>query len=120
MSLHPPPSSATPKSQSQSRSRPRGSRHTSTNSVPYLPQGPEALLFPEGSVSEEAVELLHEFVHPSHNRGRDKRRADTEDTVVAEEDETPSEFDDEEDGEDEDGWDALKKRPWYKRPSPAW
>lgn len=34
--------------------------------VPLLPQGPEALIIPEGFIGEEAVELLHEFVHPHH------------------------------------------------------
>ncbi|EJD02383.1 MFS general substrate transporter [Fomitiporia mediterranea MF3/22] len=118
-----------PQSREHSRpgSRPRNSRHASTHTVPYLPQDPEALLLPEGSVTEETVELLHEFVHP-HSHRHDKRRADTDATIVAETipvdseqeefGETPSE-NDEDDIEGED-WDALKKRPWYRRPSPLW
>jgi len=95
----------------QSRSRPRSSRNTSTSSVPYLPQGPEALLYPEGAVSEEAVELLHEFVHPHHER------PDGEQTLVGEEDEVGP---DEEDIEGEEERKAMESRPWYRRPSPWW
>ncbi len=41
---------------------------------PYLPHGPDALLYPEGAVSEEAVELLHEFVQPKSREARRESR----------------------------------------------
>ncbi len=59
--------------QARSRSRPHSSRNSSRHSVPYLPHGPDALLYPEGAVSEEAVELLHEFVHPNHGGETESR-----------------------------------------------
>ncbi|KLO13488.1 MFS general substrate transporter [Schizopora paradoxa] len=95
-----------------SRSRPRSSRNTSTSSVLYLPQGPDALLYPEGAVSEEAVELLHDFVHPSH------QRPDGEQTLVGEDEEDGDGSEADSDEEEERG--ALASRPWYKRPSPWW
>ena len=107
----------------QSRSRPRHSRSTSASSVPYLPQGPEALIYPEGPISEEAVELLHECVHPGHRDKHKKDRAQTEDTLVWDDGEGagPDEgLTEEEVDEELEDWEAMQKRPWYRRPSPLW
>ncbi|KAI0362392.1 MFS general substrate transporter [Trametes cingulata] len=94
-------------------SRPRGSRHTTASSIALLPQGPDDLMVPGGSVGEEAAELLHEFVHPHHH--------ESEETLAEEggpsgasagenEEEEPFKVDRE--------W--RKKLPWWKRPSPWW
>jgi hypothetical protein len=111
-------------SRSRSKSQARPKRSAQHANVPYLPQGPESIVYAEGSVTEDTVELLHEFVHP-HPKGR---RAETEDTLI-EEDRAGTTFDDNgrgnEDGgnesdDDLEDWDALKERPWYRRPSPLW
>ncbi|KAH8116885.1 MFS general substrate transporter [Phellopilus nigrolimitatus] len=102
---------------SKSRSRQRRSHHASSSSVPYLSQGPDALLLPEGPVTEEAVELLHEFVHPRH---RDKHRADPDGTLVEETVESAEEESGGEDVGEEEDREALKLLPWYRRPSPLW
>ena len=99
----------------RSRSRPRSSRNSSVHSVPYLPQGGEELLLSDGGLSEETVELLQDFVNPHQH---DKRR-DAEETLVGESSlsggaDLPS------DDEELEDWEALKSRPWYKRPAPWW
>ena len=108
----------------RSRSRPRSSRNSSVNSVPYLPLGPEALIFPEGPVSEEAVELLQDFVHP-YRRGLGRERS-TGEAVVGRQEQDGREAQagspegqgsSNNDGEEDED---LKQRPWYKRASPWW
>ena len=84
------PSKSPTQPSSRSRLRSQNAHSEPESSVPYLSQGPDALLLPEGSLSEEAVELLHEFVHPHRH---DKRRAGTEDTIVAESTELPDQRD---------------------------
>lgn len=85
----------------------------------YLQQGPDKAILPESSLTEEAVELLHEFVHP-HEQGR---RMTSEATLAPPDDsDAPG---DEETGSDDDDdgledWNDLKSRPWYRRPSPLW
>ncbi|OCB86786.1 MFS general substrate transporter [Sanghuangporus baumii] len=108
---------------SRSHSRARDLRSAQACLVSYLQEGANEVLLPEASVSEGGVELLHEFVHPHR---RDKRRADTEATLVAGDldpeqqlFEASSDSDADEESDEED-WEALKKRPWYKRPSPYW
>ena len=118
-----------------------GSRQGSSSTVPpYLHQGPDAAVLLEGSLTEEAVELLHEFVHP-HRRGhaedeRRKRSMTSEATLAvaehesadfsaARDDEAPDPDGDDNDGNDAvdkdlEDWDDLKARPWYRRPSPLW
>ena len=108
---------------SRSRSPARDLRGVPAPSVSYLQEGVNDVLLPDAAISEEGVELLHEFVHPHR---RDKRRVDTEATLVAEDVdpggqlEAVSEYDSDEANDGEDDWDALKKRPWYRRPSPYW
>lgn len=69
-------------------------------------------------MSEETVELLHEFVVPPH---REPRRVDTEATAVEEEAEGEDDGDEE---PDDDGLaeelEANKQKPWYRRTSPWW
>ena len=81
----------------QDHSRPSASRAT-TSSNPYLPQ-PESLVLPEGAISEEAAELLNEFVH-GHG---------TEPTLASSADPAGS-----------DQIDKNARKPWWKRPSPLW
>ncbi|THG99442.1 hypothetical protein EW145_g7263 [Phellinidium pouzarii] len=81
---------------SRSRSRP----------PPYLSQGQDALLLPQDSITEEAVELLHEFVHPHH-----RNDIQVAEDLLLEEGSSP---------DDDEDWEAMQKRPWYKRPSPWW
>ncbi|KAH9945899.1 MFS general substrate transporter [Epithele typhae] len=96
--------------QSQPRSRPRPPHlsHSTTDSIGQLP-GPADLLNPSSSlVSEEQVELLHEFVHPHHG---------AEETLV-----NDAAFGEEQgfakDDGDENAW--MMQRPWWRRPSPYW
>ncbi|TDL24842.1 MFS general substrate transporter [Rickenella mellea] len=81
---------------------PKTHRSSSRSSEIYLPQGPEALIYPEGAVGEEATDLLGEFVHVHHSEA----------TLV------------EDDGENirkpTRGGDDFSERPWYKRPSAVW
>ncbi|KAJ3819974.1 major facilitator superfamily domain-containing protein [Lentinula raphanica] len=83
---------------SRSRSRlssstgPDLSRSTTTDNI----------LLPDGPVSEESVQLLHEFVHPHHDR---------EETLVG---------DDSTQDEEEEEREHTKRLPWWKRPSPLW
>lgn len=58
-------------------------------------------LLPDGPVSEETVQLIHELVHPHHDR---------EETLVNSED------------DDEETIELARRKslPWYKRPSPLW
>ncbi|KAI0647308.1 major facilitator superfamily domain-containing protein [Trametes meyenii] len=101
------------RSRSRPGSRPRGSRHTTTASIPLLPQGPEDLMVPGGEIGEETAELLHEFVHPHH---------DTEETLVGEEGPIGGAAEGVDPEEDNLKVDPLwrKKLPWWKRPSPWW
>lgn len=113
-----------PKSKSKSRSRPdsrpRASPNQSVSSVQYFPGGPEDLLLPDGVVSEDMAELLHEIVHPHRHE---------EETMVIEEEgllggEGGDDGDDEngegEGDEEEDHLVWLKNLPWWRRPSPWW
>jgi hypothetical protein len=84
-------------------------RATSQHSVPYLPNGPEELILPGGTVGEEAVDLLHDFVHPGHHHDADATMVDGD-----EEDELP------EDEVDARERAKLLDKPWWKRPSPWW
>ncbi|OSD08608.1 MFS general substrate transporter [Trametes coccinea BRFM310] len=94
---------------SRPSSRPRGSRNTTASSIQLLPQGPDDLMVPGGSIGEETAELLHEFVHPHH---------DSEETLA--EDGEPADGLDEEEEEYviDHAW--REKLPWWKRPSPWW
>ncbi|THU77812.1 MFS general substrate transporter [Dendrothele bispora CBS 962.96] len=76
--------------------------HGRTNSsTPPFPSGPENLILVDGAVSEEATELLHDFVHPHHHRAEETL---TEPEVGF----APSnEFE-------------ARLLPWWKRPSPWW
>ncbi|CAL1705198.1 unnamed protein product [Somion occarium] len=78
---------------SQSHSTPDVSRNNSG----FIP--PEAVVFPEGPISESTAEALHEFVHPHHH---------TDETLV------------EETIEEHDAEEQRKKLPWWRRPSPWW
>ncbi|KAF9819793.1 hypothetical protein IEO21_01884 [Rhodonia placenta] len=93
------------RSQSRRPSRPRTSRDPSLASIPYLPQGPEALINPDGQIGEDAVELLQEFVHP--------HRHESETTLV---EEVPEQDDHAPDSHAT--W--RQSLPWWKRPSPMW
>lgn len=76
-------------------------------------------------MSEEVVELLHEFVHPAH-RDKHKQRTQTEDTLVGNfeseggDDGHLGDLTEEEEAEEAEDWDAMQRRPWYRRPSPWW
>lgn len=62
----------------------------------------DELLLPDGPVSEQTVQLIHDLVHPHHER---------EETLV----------DSAEDDDEESIEIARRKRlPWWKRPSPIW
>lgn len=87
------------------------------------------MILPEGNVSEETVGLLHELIQ---RRDRSKARMRTEDTLVAGDvesqagvppkslTEVEAEEDEDEDPEEKEDWEAMQKRPWYKRPTPMW
>ncbi|KAK0210839.1 major facilitator superfamily domain-containing protein [Desarmillaria ectypa] len=83
---------------SQSRSRPRSLR-TTTTSMLTDPQG----LVSEGAVSERDAELLHEFVHPHHH--------EAEETLIG----GPSD-----DADLDQELNARALLPWWKRPSSIW
>lgn len=93
-------------SHSRSRSPKSTSRGHSLGPDPRQLPGPTDLALTEGAVSEEAAELLHEFVHPhQHHADQTLVAEDVVDTYLEEEDE------------------ELLRRPslpWYKRPSPLW
>ena len=89
---------------SRSRDIDRPGLSRSSSAARYLPQGAEGLL-PEGTISEEGLDLLQNFTHTGHVH---------EETLV-EEPPTPSaaeaiELDRKE----------MNARPWYRRPSPWW
>lgn len=71
------------------------------------------------------MELLHEFVHPAH-RDKHKQRTQTEDTLVSNfeseggDDGQLGDLTEEEEAEEAEDWDAMQRRPWYRRPSPWW
>lgn len=107
----------------RSRSRPGNSRNPSVNSVPYLPHVPNALTLAEGPVSQEAVGLLQDYVHP---RRRAVGQKPTEDTVANAEtapflggQSVGSDGGETEGGSDGQDWET-KQRPWYRRASPWW
>ena len=85
-----------------------------------MPENPEALVSIDGTVGEETVELLREFVHPHHHR-------DVEETLIEEgeglsdsrdiEDGPPGAGGDDSDKLEDDEWEG---KPWYRRPSPWW
>jgi hypothetical protein len=103
--------SRTRTAQSNSRSRPGlGRRATSQRSAPYLPNGPADLIFPSGVVGEEAADLLHDFVHPSHHHSPDA-------TLFEGEEEDNEEPEDEVDARERA---RMAERPWWRRPSPVW
>ncbi|PCH37836.1 MFS general substrate transporter [Wolfiporia cocos MD-104 SS10] len=99
-------------------SRQRGSRNPSLASLARVPEGPAALINPEGQLSNETAELLHEFVHP--------HRHESEDTLIQEEveevaEEGTPEFDGSSDGDNEEAAAAWRESlPWWRRPSPIW
>lgn len=94
-------------SRARTPSRQRNSRNSSrAASIAYLPQDPESLALPEGGISAEATELLHEFVHPHHEAGE-------RDRLLAVESPT-------DDDSDTASLEIRSKMPWHKRPSPAW
>ena len=109
-SLSPVPSRlASPASGTRTPSRPRNIRYSSRVSAASLPQDVESLALPEGAISAEATELLHEFVHPQHDA--QDRMFDTNPTLP----------DEEVDDSDEASLTEIRKSlPWYKRPSPTW
>lgn len=80
---------------------PSTSRPTTPTGPPYIGQ-PEELIVPDGPVSGQAAELLHEFVHPHHPAQA------TETTLVGEE------------GSEEEDLKRWASLPWWKRPSPWW
>lgn len=99
-----PPSDRTSKSVSaHSPARPGRPR------VPYHPQPSDIPINPDSPVSEQAAELIHEFIHPHHHS--------REDLLAAEEE------------RDEAGGDApaiakeleeMQGRVWWRRPSAIW
>ncbi|KAI9057904.1 MFS general substrate transporter [Trametes sanguinea] len=100
------PSRSSSRPGSRPGSRPRGSRNTTASSVQLLPQGPDDLMVPGGSIGEETAELLHEFVHPHH---------DSEETLA---EEGGSSDEEEQEYVIDHAW--REKLPWWKRPSPWW
>ncbi|KAL7283592.1 hypothetical protein ACG7TL_003027 [Trametes sanguinea] len=94
---------------SRPSSRPRGSRNTTASSIQLLPQGPDDLMVPGGSIGEETAELLHEFVHPHH---------DSEETLAEDGEPTDGLDEEEEEYVIDHAW--RQKLPWWKRPSPWW
>ncbi|KAJ3800064.1 major facilitator superfamily domain-containing protein [Lentinula aff. detonsa] len=62
------------------------------------------LLLPDGPVSEETAQLIHELVHPHHDR--EETLVDGDSAEEEEEEEEESEY--------------RKRLPWWKRPSPLW
>lgn len=110
-----------PVSRSTTRSRPHSVQRVSTSSITYLPHNADVL---ETNVSEETVGLLHDLV--SH-RNRSKARMRTDDTLVVSDAESqsggrsvPKTVQEEEEEEEEEDWEAMQKRPWYRRPTPLW
>lgn len=89
---------------SDSVSKSRSRSNASHRGHPYLATHPDDFILPEGSITEEQVGLLQEFVHP-HRHGRNT--VDSDATAINEEDEEDDELN-------------FKNRPWYKRPSPLW
>lgn len=104
LSLHqhaPPIMSPSDRSHSRtrtSRSRPRNSRDPSAASISQV----QSLILPDGTVGEEATQLLQDFVHP---------RDDVEETLLEEDEVDHTISDDERDN---------RYLPWWKRPSPLW
>lgn len=85
-------------------SRPRTSRNSSRAPAAYFGQ-PEDVVLPEGTLGEEATELLQEFVHPHH------RDTLVEEGGTAEDDEVESIA---------ASVEERKTLPWYRRPSALW
>ncbi|KAK7467283.1 hypothetical protein VKT23_004340 [Stygiomarasmius scandens] len=78
-------------------SRPPHGRASSN--TPSIPARPESLVLVDGAVSEEATELLHEFVHPHHRQEETLYEPEPVPELVKEE---------------------SQLVPWWKRPSPWW
>ena len=94
------------------RTRSRISSATPTQS--YLPADLDAVLYPEGPITEDNVELLHEFAHPHHRQRTTSSIRDVGEGPV--DLETPSDGEEDIEGEMEE----ILRRPWYRRPSPWW
>lgn len=89
----------------------RSTSSDAPTSIPHLPTDPEALIYPEGALTEDTVELLHEFVHP-HHRHR---------TMPASANEVPNAIELEVPDNDENmNKEEMGHRPWHRRPSPWW
>ncbi|KAI0636728.1 major facilitator superfamily domain-containing protein [Trametes polyzona] len=101
--------SSRPHSRPRTHSRPRGSRHTTQSSIALISQGPDDLIVPGGTVDEETVELLQEFVHPHQHESEETLAEGLVEGGDGEE-------------EEEEPVDRLwrKKQPWWKRPSAWW
>lgn len=103
---------------SRSRSRTGITSRDPTPGPGYIPPDPNSLLYPEGAVTEDDVELLHEFVHPHHQIRTSSQppRVDEDVADGATDIETPSDEDEAIKAEIQ----ARQSRPWYRRPSPWW
>ncbi|KAF9647561.1 MFS general substrate transporter [Thelephora ganbajun] len=85
----------------RSRSRPRR--------VPYLPLPSDIPINPDSPVSEQAAELIHEFVHPHHHSGEnllepeeELDEANGDAPIIAKE------------------LEEMRSRAWWRRPSALW
>lgn len=106
---------------------------------PYLQDGVDSALLPEGALTEEAVELLHEFVHPhpqspqrhgeleaSGEGGRKRtmrpRRGNGEVGLGASDELEHNGGDEDGDGDEDEleDWKDVEAKPWYRRPSALW
>lgn len=79
--------------------------------APHLPQPSDVDTNPEGPVSKQAAQLIHEFVHPHHHHHSQENLLEAEEEL------------------DEAGGDApviakeleeMQSRVWWRRPSALW
>ena len=105
-----PPNDGTSRS-TPAHSSARHSHHSRPRRVPYLPQPSDVHTSPDDPVSEQAAELLHEFVHPHHHHNSRDNLFETEEEL------------------DDAGDDAaviakereeMRSRVWWRRPSALW
>lgn len=103
MSLPPNRSTSAPPPVRQSGSR--------TRRVPYLPQSSDVHINPDSPVSEQAADLIHDFVHPHHHHHSQDNLLETEEELDETDSDAPIIAKELEE---------MQSRVWWRRPSALW
>ena len=79
--------------------------------VPYLPQSSDVHINPDSPVSEQAADLIHEFVHPHHRQHSRENLLETEEELDDTDSDAPIIAKELEE---------MQSRVWWRRPSALW